>query len=687
MSNTNLKKTKATEPKKEIYELSVDLQVLKHLGVGLYSNLPSVVSEMVANAYDADAEEVEISIDKDTIAIKDDGLGMNVEDANKKFLTVGYDKREKEKDVEGKVLTLKLSRLPMGRKGIGKLSTFAIANTVKVESIKTCLEKDRKGKVTKETVCGKSAFLMNVEIIEEKAKKKQPYNPKELDANKIDFVNGTRITLTNLKRERGINADFVRRNLARRFAVFGKDFKVFINKNEVTINDRQYWDKLQFVWGLGENAEFDKAKTGGKVRNGDAIANSEGENLEILSNEVSIPGGGIESVSGWIGTVHLPKDLKDENLDNNGIVVMARGKLVHENLLPFARNAKFFTEYIVGEINADWLDTDNEEDIAASDRQNLRENDVRFNALQNYLKERLNEIADCWDKWRKAVGKKEAVERHPVLQEWLNQLTPDNKKRAEKLIASIEGMPVSDNETKKELFKHGVMAFETLALRGNLEALSKFTTISGDDFRVILDAMSELDAAHYYQVAKNRWAVLKDFQRLVKDDEKERLVQEKIFQNTWLLDASWERPTADPDMEKTFVSKLKGQRLGLDKNVALSRYDIKYLTVSNKDLLIELKSGGRHVTFAELIDQVDKYSSIMTAIATDARKPPNFNIIVLIGVLPKGGFTESQEKAFESFKARVMTFNQLIEHAKASYGEYLDAQKKVSNIQNLIDKL
>lgn len=199
--------------------------------------------------------------------------------------------------------------------------------------------------------------------------------------------------------------------------------------------------------------------------------------------------------------------------------------------------------------------------------------------------------------------------------------------------------------------------------------------------------MSELDAAHYYQVAKNRWAVLKDFQRLVSDNEKERLVQEKIFQNTWLLDASWERPTADPDMEKRFVTKLEGERLGLDKNIALSRYDIKYLTVSNKDLLIELKRGGREVTFAELIDQVEKYHGIMTAIAADARKTPNFNIIVLIGALPKGGFSRSHEGSFESFKARVMTFNQLIEHSKASYGEYLDAQKKVSNIQTLIDKL
>ncbi len=688
MSDTKSKKDKVTGQIDETYELSIDLQVLKHLGVGLYSNLPSVVSEMVANAYDADATEVEITIDGGTIIIKDDGSGMNIEDANEKFLTVGYDKRGKEKDVEGKVLTAKFGRLPMGRKGIGKLSTFAIANTVKVESIKTCLEKDGKGTITKEYVCGKCAFLMDVTAIEVKAKKRQPYHPKPLDADKIDFDKGTKITLTNLKRQRGIKPDFVRRNLARRFAVFGKDFKVSINGSEVTINDRQYWDKLQFVWGLGENSEFDKAKAGGKVKNSDAIANSNGENLEILSNEVSIPGGGVESVSGWIGTVHLPTDLKDENLDNNGIVVMARGKLVHENLLPFARTGRVVAEYIVGEINADWLDTDNEEDISASDRQNLRENDVRFNALQSYLKLRLNEIALYWDRWRKAVGKKEAIERHPVLQEWLDELNPDNKKQAEKLIALIEGMPVSDNETKKELFKHGVMAFETLALRGNLEAFSKFATISGDEFRVILEAMSELDAAHYYQIAKNRWAVLQEFKKLVNDDEKEKLVQEKIFKNTWLMDASWERPTADADMEKRFAKKLDAVKLGFDKNESLSRYDIKYLTVSGKDLLVELKKGGRQITFIELFEQVRKYHKIMSLLAREAdpEQTPNFEIIVLLGKLTSG-YSKEDVDSLKPFNARVMTYNKLIDHAKASYGEYLEAQKKISNIQNLIDKL
>lgn len=671
--------------KKATYELSVNLQVLKHLGIGLYSNLPSVVSEMVANAYDADATTVDITIDKNSVVIKDNGLGMDVDDANARFLTVGYDKRGAEsKDEKKELKTAKFGRLPMGRKGIGKLSTFAISNEVSVESIKTCFDRNEKDEIVNERECGRAAFEMRVKDIETAAKAGEPYNPKDGDISKIDFNDGTRISLRDLKRKKGINADFVRRNLARRFAVFGADFKVSINTKEVTINDRQYWDKLQFVWGLGQNDEFGKAKKGKNVKNDDAIANSTGTK-ELLAAVVDGPDGP-ENVSGWIGTVALPQDLKDDNLDNNGIVVMARGKLVHENLLPFARTGMVFSEYVVGEIEADWLDTDDEDDIATSDRQNLKEDDPRFTALQKYLKDRLVEISTTWDKWRKAVGTKEAIKRHPALSEWLDSLTSDNKKRAAKLIAVIEGMPISDLNSKKELFKHGIMAFETLALRGNLDALGKLSTIGVEEFREVLNAMSELDAAHYYQIAKNRLTVLQEFERLVTDKEKEKLVQEKIFENTWLLDPSWERPTADAKMEKRFIDSLKAKKVGIDKNVALSRYDIKYRSVSNKDLVIELKRGGRKIKISEIIEQVQKYGEILEALALEAKESPNYEIVVIVDG-SKNKYSQKEDEALRPFHARVMTFQQLIKNAVSSYKEHLAAQKKIARIEAILDKL
>ena len=47
------------EPK---FQMSINLQVLNHLGLNLYSNTSAVLSEVIANAWDADATKVNIQI-------------------------------------------------------------------------------------------------------------------------------------------------------------------------------------------------------------------------------------------------------------------------------------------------------------------------------------------------------------------------------------------------------------------------------------------------------------------------------------------------------------------------------------------------------------------------------------------------------------------------------------------------
>ena len=663
-SSRNSATSRASVNAVHVYELTIDLQVLKHLGIGLYSNVPAVVSEMVANAWDADADKAEITVSGDEIIIKDDGLGMNIQDANKKFLTVGYQKRKSEKE------TRKYHRKPMGRKGIGKLSAFAIADEVEVRSIKT----DEK---TKKEL-GRASFVMDVEKIEDQAKLGKPYYPTPLEDAQSKFANGTQIVLRKLKGKRSIQPQYIRVNLARRFSILGKDFQVSVNGDEVTIAERQYWDKLQFVWGLGASANYDLAKSGKKVRK-----------TEVLPNTVTI-GNETKNVSGWIGTVHYPRELRDEqsDIDNNGIVVLARGKLIHENLLPFARTSRIFAEYVVGEINAEWLDQDAKDDMATSGRQSMKEEDPRFASLQEYLKDRLIYIADKWTAWRNDVGLKDAVQRHPILQKWLDDMSVDNRRHAEKLVATIEGMPVADVEDKKELLKHGIMAFETLALKGNLSALSETQTIDLKTLKRIMSAMEDLEVAHYYQVAKTRWTVLQQVEKLVDRDEKEKFLQEKIYDHTWLMDAAWERPTRDKRKEKRFTDALKGKKLGLSRNEQLSRYDIQYLTVSGKDLVVELKRSGRKLTIPTIIDQVRKYADIMKALAKEKSMSltPNFEIIVLLGDLP-AGYSLDDENALKNYNARIMTYEVLIEHARSTYGDYLKHQKKVERIQKIVDSL
>ena len=118
---------------KNQFKLEVDLNVINHLGVGLYSSTPAALTELVANSWDADATEVRITIDPDgrSIVIEDDGHGMNADAVKKKFLNVGYSRRRhpahKDRSNSG-------NRKVMGRKGIGKLSMFALANLVKLNN-------------------------------------------------------------------------------------------------------------------------------------------------------------------------------------------------------------------------------------------------------------------------------------------------------------------------------------------------------------------------------------------------------------------------------------------------------------------------------------------------------------------------------------------------------------------------
>ena len=85
------------------FEMEFDISTIKHLGLQMYSTLPPVIGELIANAWDANAKRVEITIpetaigDDDTeIVLSDDGLGMSDSDIRDKYLIVGRDRREAE---------------------------------------------------------------------------------------------------------------------------------------------------------------------------------------------------------------------------------------------------------------------------------------------------------------------------------------------------------------------------------------------------------------------------------------------------------------------------------------------------------------------------------------------------------------------------------------------------------------
>ena len=93
--------------------------------VAKYPNALDSIREYVANAWDADADRLEITIADNFLRIEDWGTGI----PNFKVFCGIADQHK-----SGIVLTTKFKRKPIGRKGLGKLSYMMIGNRIGVET-------------------------------------------------------------------------------------------------------------------------------------------------------------------------------------------------------------------------------------------------------------------------------------------------------------------------------------------------------------------------------------------------------------------------------------------------------------------------------------------------------------------------------------------------------------------------
>jgi len=649
----------------DTYKMTVDLNVLDHLGINLYSNIAAVLTEAVANAWDADAETVKIRIDAEEnwIEIVDDGIGMSVDDMNDKYLRVGY--RRREEDTQHGKATAK-GRPVMGRKGLGKLSLFSIANVIEVESSKD----------------GSAHGLrMTVDGIHESVRRREPfYSPEPLPSNRVAVTKGTRIVLKDIKRQRlGRGAQALRKRLARRFSVIGEvhGFKIVLDGQPITPSDRGDLPMVQFLWKFGDDA-LDLSPANQLLEH------------ESLPNRFDgwEPGW---KVSGWIGTARFPKQLDSEDAGNlNGIVVFARGRLFHENILDMLNDGRLYTKYLTGQIEADFLDADDAPDIATSDRQRVQEDDERYIQLIAFLRSQLNQLEKRWNEWRKKHEVEKAKETSPALAEWLDTLPEGYKKSAETLIAKLSALPVDDEDDRKLMYRHGILAFERMKLRGSAEEF--VTSIeSADKLLAVLADRDALEASLYRDIVKSRLDAIRDFQTIVDEDAKERVLQKYLFDHLWLLDPAWERATGSPIMESRLTTE--GVLIeDLSEKERLGRVDIAYRTNAGKHVIVELKKAGRKMGLLDLVQQGQTYVDKLTKILREQNQTrPDIEVIFVLGraVDEEASNQDRLKSSMASISpgSRIVHYDTLICGAQEAYSAYIEQSRALDKLEKIVDRI
>ncbi len=110
------KKEEASRNSEELY-FETDAALIDRLGRELVGRQETALIELVKNSYDADSTHVRVTLEADSIVVKDDGIGMTRDDLVDGFLRLASDKKVRQP--RSKIYSRQLA----GRKGIGRFAT------------------------------------------------------------------------------------------------------------------------------------------------------------------------------------------------------------------------------------------------------------------------------------------------------------------------------------------------------------------------------------------------------------------------------------------------------------------------------------------------------------------------------------------------------------------------------------
>ncbi|MEI8129650.1 MAG: TIGR02391 family protein [bacterium] len=382
-------------------ELKFDLKTIEHLGIQMYKTLPPVLAELISNSYDADATIVNIEFfDRENgdkqIVVSDDGLGMSFEEINQSFLVVGKNRRENE---QGEYTPR--GRKVTGRKGLGKLAIFGIAEKIQIQTIKGGI---------------KNVFEMDLNKIF--ATKTPPYKPDIVTKNEpTTLPSGTRLVLSEIKRRAPFNIEEIKESVAKRFAFAVDDFIVFLgdNKSEsLAIDNNTKWGYIQVLndWKFPES---DCSR--------DSFASTNGIEGAIITSE---------------------KPLKE---DQRGIFLYARGKLVNPNeFYGVKATLSLAYNYMTGFLNVDYVD-DFSKDFIITSRDGLIWEREELQPLRYWLKEQIQNIEKQWNDKRTEHKENKISKKLGVnFKTWTDTMPPQIQKSITNLVSKILDKPEIDEE-------------------------------------------------------------------------------------------------------------------------------------------------------------------------------------------------------------------------------------------------
>lgn len=656
------------------YQMHIQGSVIEQLGLKQYDTASAVVAELVANAWDADATEVEIEIPLNCylatqsggeivdqgyeIKVIDDGFGMDPRQADDKFLNVGRKKREAESD------STPGGRQVMGRKGIGKLAPFGMC--FEIEVISAGGEETDEGYEI-------SHFILKYHDIED-TDPGIAYEPEKGDLDgEFHGDSGTAIVLRDFDFKRVPDKPQFSNMLSYRFADGLPDFKIKISD----VREDGY-------------PPFDLSETDQPLR--------EGTQIDVSEEPIIVEADGDRVIEHFArGRMGLATESYDNEMQ--GVRIYVRDKLATVTR-DFKIASGFHMEntirsYLVGEIHCDFLD--DEMDCIQANRQDILWDTKYGRALKSWGQDRVREVAQKTREPKRRSTKEEFFEKTNFQEQASDRFDDDRLVESSTRIAEeLSGVIDEDELSDDDFLDHFVdlilqIAPHDMVLRTFRKIREE--TSSGD---LDLDQLSELiertslaETHSLAQVAREKIEVIENLDRMIRERvEDESKFQHVVENATWLINPEWQALTEDRSIS-TFRGEFESwyeDEYGDSITTSSTQHERKrpdFIMVSRRNslIVIEIKPPG-HVfrspdfeRFANYCEAFEEYQGTNNRIFE--RRFPRGVEFVLIADEVKLPYAE--EQAFRNllgsygYEPEPFSWHEILEKSQSRYEDFIEA--------------
>jgi hypothetical protein len=507
-----------TMSERKILKLTFQGRVIDHLGIQMYQSPVAAVAELVANAWDADANTVQITLPERIdgaaeIVIKDDGAGMRFADCQERFLNVGYDRREgdpNQRSAKGRPV--------LGRKGIGKFAGFGIADRIEISTVSAETGEKVVFSLDIDRLRGHGEYVgtdvQDIEVLE--------YLEPDVERRREQ---GTTVRLQRLKASRRPAPKVFRRSMARRFLLHQRaaDFRVLVDGEDLPEAEE------------AGNIEFEFPRNFADDERPDGLLVEDGWGTQEILGAGTVK---------W-RVVFYESPIEEEEL--TGVTVFSHGKLAQAPFffdLAGGLGGQHGQQYLSGQVEADYLD-ELSDDLIATERQRVNWEHDRAQPLLRWGQDLVRKLLRLWQERRAERKVQMLEEKLAPFSQRLDRLPKREARIVKRALTNIAKVASISNQQFEELGQSILVAWEGGRLKDLIDDLAGAEDLSEEELLSILVEGKVLTPLHTAEAVKARLLVIEGLRERIDERDLENAVRDHIAENPWLIAPEWETFTRE----------------------------------------------------------------------------------------------------------------------------------------------